>query len=342
MAELKLVPIEKIDPNPFRLLADYPYNPHKLEALERSIADVGLWEGIIARVKSKRYEVAFGHHRLEAARRSGLDKIPLITRDLDDTQMLQFMGRENLEDYNADFLTMLETWEAGIVFCPTLNVGGKSGQPIEIARLLGWTQSRNGELVGQLNHTARACHAAYALIKGGYISRDDLRGMPVSAALEIVERAQIRNEQLDELGKQGQRPAREIEAAKKQVGKGAKETARQHKDGQLAQKDLRGQVDINAYRHAKKSKKVGPLLSVFAKSVADSLAKILKNDATSKKLAQIQEVLSDITLEEDKQVLNRIDFELGELADRSSTWRKRITLPANKIVSLQIATPKED
>ena len=26
--------------------------------------------------------------------------------------MLQFMGRENGEDYNADFLVMLETWEA--------------------------------------------------------------------------------------------------------------------------------------------------------------------------------------------------------------------------------------
>jgi hypothetical protein len=25
--------------------------------------------------------------------------------------MLQFMGRENLDDYNADFLVMLQTWE---------------------------------------------------------------------------------------------------------------------------------------------------------------------------------------------------------------------------------------
>ena len=27
-----------------------------------------------------------------------------------------FMGRENMEDYNADFLCMLETWHAGVEF----------------------------------------------------------------------------------------------------------------------------------------------------------------------------------------------------------------------------------
>ena len=36
----------------------------------------------------------------------------MVVRDLDDKQMLQFMGRENGEDYNADFLVMLEIWEA--------------------------------------------------------------------------------------------------------------------------------------------------------------------------------------------------------------------------------------
>ena len=46
------------------------------------------------------------------------------------------MGRENMEDYNADFLCMLETWEAGLVFWPSID--GKTAQPLEIARLLGW------------------------------------------------------------------------------------------------------------------------------------------------------------------------------------------------------------
>jgi hypothetical protein len=34
--------------------------------------------------------------------------------------MLQFMGRENGEDYNAEFLVMLNTWEAAARFFPRM------------------------------------------------------------------------------------------------------------------------------------------------------------------------------------------------------------------------------
>ena len=48
------------------------------------------------------------------------------------------MGRENMSDYNADFLTMLETWDAAVGFSPSRD--GAGYQPIDIAILLGWTQ----------------------------------------------------------------------------------------------------------------------------------------------------------------------------------------------------------
>ena len=339
MSELLSVPIDVIDANPFRLLAHYPYNEHKLETLQRSIADVGLWEGVIARLKENRYEIAFGHHRIEAARRSGLGKVMLIVRDLNDEQMLQFMGRENMEEYNSEFILMLETWEATHKFLS--GNAGRSPQAIEIASLLGWTQMQTVRDTAQLNDTARACNAAFALIKGGYLARDDLGGVSVRAGREIVERAQTRIEQLEELGKQGKRSAGEIEGAKQQVGKGAKETVRQHKEGQLSHNELRGQVDVNAYRHARRSKKTGPLLTVFARNLAGSLAKLLKDDTNAGKLAEIQKVVADITLDEDKQLLARIDFELNALVERSQMWQRRMVLPSSKIVSLQQIS-KED
>ena len=46
--------------------------------------------------------------------------------------MLQFMGRENMEDYNADFLCMLETWEAAVKFA---HRSAQNSKPIDIARL---------------------------------------------------------------------------------------------------------------------------------------------------------------------------------------------------------------
>jgi hypothetical protein len=75
---------------------------------------ISLWEGVIARQVGDRYQTAFGHHSIEAAKREGLTEAAIILRDLDDEQMLQFMRRENMSDYNADFLTMLQTWDAAV------------------------------------------------------------------------------------------------------------------------------------------------------------------------------------------------------------------------------------
>ena len=51
------------------------------------------------------------------------------------------MGRENMSDYNADFLTMLQTWDAAVQHLESRDA--TSSQPVEIANLLGWTQDRS-------------------------------------------------------------------------------------------------------------------------------------------------------------------------------------------------------
>jgi ParB-like chromosome segregation protein Spo0J len=64
---------------------------------------------VIGRPVGRRYQLAFGHHRIEAARRTGVAEMQLLVEDMDDRQMLQLMGRENGEDYSANFLVMLST-----------------------------------------------------------------------------------------------------------------------------------------------------------------------------------------------------------------------------------------
>jgi hypothetical protein len=49
------------------------------------------------------------------------------------------MGREDMEDYNSDFLTMLETWEAAAEHLGATRA--QSVQSLEIAKLLGWVQA---------------------------------------------------------------------------------------------------------------------------------------------------------------------------------------------------------
>ena len=117
--------------------------------------------------------------------------VPIVIRDLDDEQMLQFMGRENMEDYNSDFLTMLETWDSAVAYFPRRD--GKQEQPIDIAKLLGWTQLRKPDSV-QMNRTADACHAAHKLLKDGFVKRGDLTDLTIREAREICTRASANSE----------------------------------------------------------------------------------------------------------------------------------------------------
>ena len=96
------------------------------------------------------FQLAFGHHRIEAARRLGLQSVPLVIRELADQQMLQYMGRENMEDYTS-FSVLLETWEAGTNYLYYLSntevkdieenylaFQNANFKNLDVARLLGW------------------------------------------------------------------------------------------------------------------------------------------------------------------------------------------------------------
>jgi hypothetical protein len=137
----------------------------------------GLWPGVIARRAGNRFQIAFGHHRIEAARQAKLKEVSLIVHELSDEQMLQYMGRENMEDYAAEFPVMLESWEAATEF---LRRAAQKAQDLDVAVLLGWTRSADGHGV-RMTDTALACANASRLIEGGYMARKDLRGLPVRA-----------------------------------------------------------------------------------------------------------------------------------------------------------------
>jgi len=329
-ADIVNASLASIDANPFRMTNEYPYVEAKIQALMRSIEDVGVWEGIIVRKKGNRYQLAFGHHRAEAARRLGMARIPLIVRELSDEEMLQFMGRENLEDYNASFNCMLETWEAALRFYPEFS--GETGSAVKIATLLGWTSRHSKSGTAQINDTARACSAAASLIADGFITRASLDGLDVKAAQCIVERAVVRMKQIDESGRRNNTPAREIAAAKKHVAAAAKHVARQAVEGKIAGKDLRNKVDETAFRRANATQKQTPLFAVFSDSLAEQIHKMLTKDSAAEKLAQIVESLPNVTMDEDRVAIRRVDFALAELEHQAAAWRKKLARRGAKVV----------
>jgi len=344
MSEIINAEVERVAFNPYRRLHAYPYLEDKITALIRSIEDVGLWPSCIAReVKGDRlwrYELAFGHHRLEASKRMKLARIPLIVMALSDKQMLQYMGRENLEDYNAAFLIQLESWEAALKSGLVSGVAEKRTQHIDAAKLLGWTRIQSGTGTVIINDTASACHAAYALIEGGYMAREDFADLSVRAARNVAETAFARMQQIDKVGTNTQRSHREIEAAKQQYGRGAVDTANQIRAGSVTPRDIRSRVDFNAAAR-NRGGRPSPLFAVFANAVAENLRRTINTDADAEKLANIEKALPQLNLLEDWEALRRLDVELLNLAKRAEGWQKRLIPTQEKVVHFRALERKE-
>ncbi len=108
----KAFEVKDIKANPFRDLHLCPLNDEKIIVLRESIRTTGFWDNVVARINAKgNPELAYGNHRLKAVEQEcGADyTVNLIIRDLDETQMLQMMARENMEEWGASFPVILDT-----------------------------------------------------------------------------------------------------------------------------------------------------------------------------------------------------------------------------------------
>lgn len=92
--------LSSIRPNRFQPREEF--NSQKLEELVSSIKEKGVIQPVLARVVEGGYELITGERRLRAAKRLGLEKIPLIVKEVSDTEMLELALIENLqrEDLN--------------------------------------------------------------------------------------------------------------------------------------------------------------------------------------------------------------------------------------------------
>lgn len=108
------IKLSEIKPNPNRDLKFNPFNEEKIAALMASIGETGFWTNVIVRKSpdGKGYEQAYGHHRLEAAKRSDIKEADFVMRDLDENMMLKMMELENQEDYRYCPLSLLESCKA--------------------------------------------------------------------------------------------------------------------------------------------------------------------------------------------------------------------------------------
>jgi ParB family chromosome partitioning protein len=95
------VPISQVEPNPFQPRAYF--DEESLAGLTASIRELGVLQPILVRqVTSERFELVAGERRWRAAKRAGLQFIPVVIRDVTDELSLQHALVENLHRDNLN------------------------------------------------------------------------------------------------------------------------------------------------------------------------------------------------------------------------------------------------
>jgi ParB family transcriptional regulator, chromosome partitioning protein len=89
----RLLAIDQIDPNP-----EQPRQAMgDLSELMASIAEKGVIEPIVVRVRGGRYQIIAGERRYQAAVQVGLKELPVVVRDVDDGEVIELALVENLQ-----------------------------------------------------------------------------------------------------------------------------------------------------------------------------------------------------------------------------------------------------
>jgi len=89
----RLIGIDQIDPNPNQprqVMGD-------LSELIASIGEKGILEPLVVRPRGSRFQIVAGERRYQAAVQAGLRELPVVIRDVDETEMLELALIENLQ-----------------------------------------------------------------------------------------------------------------------------------------------------------------------------------------------------------------------------------------------------
>jgi hypothetical protein len=107
-----ILKLKDVQNNPFRDLKGNPLIEAKIEELVNSIKISGYWDNCIAVKRGDNYCLAYGHHRLEAAKRAKLTEADFIIKDLDDAMLIKIMDLENRETYASSPASLIEAVKA--------------------------------------------------------------------------------------------------------------------------------------------------------------------------------------------------------------------------------------
>lgn len=89
----RMIAIDQIDPNPNQprqVMGD-------LSELIASIAEKGIIEPLVVRQRGDRFQIIAGERRYQASVQAGLQELPVVIREVDDTEVIELALIENLQ-----------------------------------------------------------------------------------------------------------------------------------------------------------------------------------------------------------------------------------------------------
>ena len=101
--------VDEISPSETQPRKDF--NDLKLRELENSIRENGVIQPIVVQRKGKNFEIICGERRWRACRKAGLKKIPVIIREVSDTQSLQMALIENIHRQDLNPIEEAEAYK---------------------------------------------------------------------------------------------------------------------------------------------------------------------------------------------------------------------------------------
>ncbi|MBC2715315.1 MAG: ParB/RepB/Spo0J family partition protein [Desulfobacteraceae bacterium] len=101
--------VDKIVPNPYQPRRDFPEN--EMVELADSIKVQGILQPLLVRESSSDgYELIAGERRLRAAKMAGLFKVPVIIKNIGDTELLELSIVENIQRQNLNPMEEAEAY----------------------------------------------------------------------------------------------------------------------------------------------------------------------------------------------------------------------------------------
>ncbi|MFZ2300073.1 MAG: ParB/RepB/Spo0J family partition protein [Candidatus Moraniibacteriota bacterium] len=94
------IPLEKIAPNPHQ--PRLHFDETKLDELAQSIQEHGILQPLVVSQVGDRYEIIAGERRFQAAKRAGLNTVPVVVRSATDQEKLELAIIENIQRHNLN------------------------------------------------------------------------------------------------------------------------------------------------------------------------------------------------------------------------------------------------